>query len=167
MNGYYIMLAKQVYHTAMPYIISRQRYIIENNTQLWYNLLYKLEFDDEVISMSKKKNKKKSNWTPPKEYKNYFYASSDEEFKSKHPIGYVFLVMLGIVALLLPAIVFCVLVGTESGWVMLGFAGGFVFGIGLFNFVAIIIKQYLGHWVSIISFLVGGIMMLISWFLCR
>ena len=117
--------------------------------------------------MSKKKNKKKSNWTPPKEYKDYFYASSDEEFKAKHPIGYGFLVMLGIAALLLPAIVFCVLVGTESGWVMLGFAGGFVFGIGLFNFVAIIIKQYLGHWVSIISFLVGSIMMLISWFLCR
>ena len=126
-----------------------------------------LEFDKEVISMSKKKNKKKSNWTPPKEYKNYFYASSDEEFKAKHPIGYGFLVMLGIAALLLPAIVFCVLVGTESGWVMLGFAGGFVFGIGLFNLVAIIIKQYLGHWVSIISFLVGSIMMLISWFLCR
>ena len=130
-------------------------------------LLDKLEFDEEVISMSKKKNKKKSNWTPPKEYKNYFYASSDEEFKAKHPIGYGFLVMLGIAVLLLPAIVFCVLVGTESGWVMLGFAGGFVFGIGLFNFVAIIIKQHLGHWVSIISFLVGGIMMLISWFLCR
>ena len=130
-------------------------------------ILDKLEFDEEMISMSKKKNKKKSNWTPPKEYKNYFYASSDEEFKAKHPIGYGFLVMLGIAALLLPAIVFCVLVGTESGWVMLGFAGGFVFGIGLFNFVAIIIKQYLGHWVSIISFLVGGIMMLISWFLCR
>ena len=115
---------------------------------------------------TKKKNMKKSNWTPPKEYKNYFYASSDEEFKAKHPIGYGFLVILGIAVLLLPAIVFCVLVGTESGWVMLGFAGGFVFGIGLFNFVAIIIKQYLGHWVSIISFLVGGIMMLISWFLC-
>ena len=27
--GSYIMLAKQVYHTAMPHIISRQRYIIE------------------------------------------------------------------------------------------------------------------------------------------
>ena len=28
-NGYYIMLAVQVYHTATPYIISRKRYIIE------------------------------------------------------------------------------------------------------------------------------------------
>jgi len=114
-----------------------------------------------------KKKSKKSNWMPPKDYKNYFRASSDEEFKAKCPLGYIFLVILGIAALLLPAIVFCVLVETESLWVMLGFAGGFVFGIGLFNFVAIIIKQYLGHWVSIVSFLIGGIMMLISWFLCN
>ena len=91
---------------------------------------------------NQKKKKNKSNWTPPKGYKSYFYASSDEAFKAKHPIGYGFLVMLG-------------------------FAGGFIFGIGLFNFVAIIIKQYLGHWVSIVSFLIGGAMMLISWFLCR
>ena len=115
----------------------------------------------------RKKKKKKSNWTPPKNYIDYFSASSDEAFKEAHPIGYGFLVILGIAALLLPAIVFCILVGTESGWVMLGFAGGFIFGIGLFNFVAIIIKQYLGHWVSIISFLVGGIMMLVSYLLCR
>lgn len=115
--------------------------------------------------MSKKK--KKSSWALPKNYKDYFYASSDDEFKAKHPIGYGFLVALGLAALLLPAIVFSVLVGTESGWTILGFAGGFVFGIGLFNFVAIIIKQYLGHWVSIIAFLVGGIMMLLSWLLCR
>ena len=116
--------------------------------------------------MERKQNKK-SNWTPPKNYKDFFYASSDEEFKSKHPIGYVFLVILGITVLLLPAILFSVLVETDSGWLILGFAGGFIFGRGLFNFVAIIIKQYLGHWVSIISFLVGGGLMLISWFLCR
>ena len=126
----------------------------------------KLELDEEEDTMGKKKKHKKSSWTPPKDYKDYFYASSDDEFKAKHPIGYVFLVMLGITVLLLPALLFSIFVGTDNGWVMLGFAGGFVFGIGLFNFVAIIIKQYLGHWVSIISFLVGSIMMLISWFLC-
>ena len=27
-NGYYIILAKQVYHTAQPYIILHQRYFI-------------------------------------------------------------------------------------------------------------------------------------------
>lgn len=117
--------------------------------------------------MSKKKKQKKSNWTPPENYEDFFYPSSDEAFKAEHPIGYTFLVILGIAVLVLPAILFCVLVGSDSGWIMLGFAGGFVFGIGLFNFVAIIIKQYLGHWVSIVSFLVGGIMMWISWLLCR
>ena len=27
----------QIYHTASPYIISRQQYIIENRNKLWYN----------------------------------------------------------------------------------------------------------------------------------
>ena len=107
---------------------------------------------------------------PPKYYKNYFKDSSDDEFKEKHPIGYGFLVILGMTALLLPTILFSVLVvtlvETNSRWVLLGVAGSFVFGIGLFNFVAIIIKQYLGHLVSIVSFLVGGVMMLVSWLLC-
>lgn len=120
--------------------------------------------------MSKTKKQRKSNWLPPENYIDYFYASSDEAFKAAHPIGYVFLFLLGMTALLLPASLFCILVGiateTESGWMVLGAVGGFVFGIGLFNFVAII-KQYLGHWVSIISFLVGGIMMLVSWLLSR
>ena len=124
--------------------------------------------------MSKKK--KSSQWSPPKGYKNYFYASSDDEFKAKHPIGYFFLVMLGIFALLLPALIFGVFLGIEKGWILeganglwslLGLAGSFIFGIGLFNFVAIIIKQYLGHWVSIVSFLVGGLMMLASWILLK
>lgn len=115
--------------------------------------------------MSKKK--KPSSWTPPEDFEEFFLLTSDDDFKEKHPVGYFFLVMLGLAALLLPAILFSALVGTESGWVFLGFAGGFVFGIGLFNYIAIIIKQFLGHWVSIISFLIGGAMMLISYFLCR
>ena len=36
-NGYYIIFAKQIYHTALPYIISRQRYIIEKCNKRWYN----------------------------------------------------------------------------------------------------------------------------------
>lgn len=38
--------------------------------------------------MGKQKKCKHSNWTLPNDYKNYFYASSDDEFKAKHPIGY-------------------------------------------------------------------------------
>ena len=37
-----------------------------------------------------------------------------------------------------------------------GWLGAFLIGIGLFNFVAIILKQYLGHLLSILCFLIGG-----------
>ncbi len=120
--------------------------------------------------MSKKKNgkrkqQKQSKWTPPKGASAYFYASSDEEFKRRHPIGYFFLVLLGISALLLPAVLYTIYTiseGYNSGWIMFGWVGAFIIGIGLFNFVAIIIKQYLGHLVSILSFVIGGIMVAVS-----
>ena len=121
--------------------------------------------------MKKKKKKKPSQWTPPKGSKNYFKASSDEAFRKKHPVGYYFLVMLALVALLLPATLFSIAFGKaygwENAWIMLGWIGGFIFGIGLFNYVAIIIKQFLGHWVSLISFLIGSVLMLASWLICR
>ncbi|MBQ2662229.1 MAG: hypothetical protein IJF80_06230 [Clostridia bacterium] len=120
--------------------------------------------------MTKVKNNKPSKWKPPKNYRYYFDPDSDAEFKAEHPIGYKFLLALGIVALVLPmyAFILCVglLKGEGNGWEVLGAIGGFIFGIGLFNFVAIIIKQYLGHWVSIICFLLGGGLMALSWFLC-
>lgn len=61
---------------------------------------------------------------------------------------------------------FFILVNSYNNWLLLGIAGGFVFGIGLFNFVAKILNQYLGHWVSILCFFTGGIMMLLSFVLC-
>ena len=116
-----------------------------------------------------KKNKKKSNWTPPKGALAYFNPSSDDEFKAEHPIGYFFLVLLGITALLMPVIIFMyyyivyvVPVTDSPAWMILGWIGSFIIGIGLFNFVGIIIKQYLGHLVSIFSFLLGGIMVALS-----
>ena len=115
---------------------------------------------------NKKKNRKNnSKWTPPKGSSAYFSAASDYEFKEKHPIGYGFLVMLGIVALMLPVVLYLIFVmplQDNSPWLMLGWVGGFIIGIGLFNFVAIIIKQYLGHLVSILSFIIGGILIWIS-----
>ena len=115
---------------------------------------------------NKKKNHKKNrNWTPPKGASKYFSATSDYEFKARHPIGYGFLVLLGIVALMLPVALYLIFVlpyDINSPWLMLGWLGGFIIGIGLFNFVAIIIKQYLGHIVSILSFIIGGILIWIS-----
>ena len=123
------------------------------------------------MNKKKKHKNKHSHWMPPKDWKHYFDPSSDDEFKAAHPVGYFFFVMLSIIALFLPCILFGNVVGHacgwENGWIMLGCFGGFVFGIGLFNYAAIIVKQFLGHWVSIISFLIGGTMMFAGWFLCR
>jgi len=116
----------------------------------------------------KRKNKKRkqaSRWTPPKGAGAYFDPASDDAFREKHPVGYGFLVMLGIAALLLPVVLymaFLLPMDINSPWLILGWVGGFVMGIGLFNYVAILIEQFLGHLLSILSFLVGGILILVS-----
>lgn len=117
------------------------------------------------MAKKKKKNTKPNNWVPPEDYTDYFFAASDDAFKARHPWGYFFLVLLGITVLLLPVVlymIFVIPIAPNSPWVMLGWIGGFIIGVGLFNFVAIIIKQYLGHLVSIFSFLIGAICILIS-----
>ena len=73
---------------------------------------------------------------------------------------------MSIFALLLPVCIYVIYSSfvhpDGNGWLILGWVGAFIVGIGLFNFVAIIIKQYLGHWVSILSFLIGGILVAVS-----
>ena len=110
-------------------------------------------------------------WFPPKGSAAFFLMESDADFQRRHPVGYVFAVLLGIFALLLPEIIYLLVLlpphAPPSFGVFLGMAGGFIFGIGLFNFVAIILHQYLGHLVSILCFLIGGIMMAASLSLLR
>ena len=110
-------------------------------------------------------------WFPPKGSAAYFHMESDADFQRRHPVGYVFAVLLGIFALLLPMFVYVLLLlpidTPPSFGIFLGMAGGFIFGIGLFNFVAIILHQYLGHLVSILCFLIGGILMAASLSLLR
>lgn len=116
--------------------------------------------------MSEKKNSR-SKFLLPENADYYFNPASDDAFKRKHPVGYVFLVVLGLIALITPMIVYGVYVIANYGndanlWFLLGLFGSMSIGVCLFNFVAIIIKQYLGHLVSIISFLFGMILILIS-----
>ena len=118
-----------------------------------------------VVLCLKRKKASRQTEICPKIIKDYFSASSDDEFKTEHPVSYVFVVLLGLAVLLLPEILFFILVNSYNNWLLLGIAGGFVFGIGLFNFVAKILNQYLGHWVSILCFFTGGIMMLLSFIL--
>ena len=48
---------------------------------------------------------------------------------------------------------------------MLGFAGAFIVGVGLFNIVAAWIHQYLGHFVTLFCILGGGALTALSLFL--
>lgn len=98
-----------------------------------------------------------------------FTRESDYEFKTHHPILYKFVVLLGLLALFVPMFGYLVIaslfVSQSDYWMLLGLAGSFVFGVGLFNFVAIIMKQYLGLKLSIVTFTIGLALMAISiWF---
>ena len=93
-------------------------------------------------------------WSVPRNAAEYFSPYSDDIFKKAHPIAYGAIVFLGIVALLGPVagwIIYSLIVNPapNSFWLMLGFAGAFSIGIALFNIVAAILKQYLGHYVTL------------------
>ncbi len=78
-------------------------------------------------------------------------------------IGYKLMTVLGIAALCGPMIAWIAWIAASAGrldgtgaWSFVGWLGTFLIGIGLFNFVAILLKQYLGHLLSILCFLIGG-----------
>ena len=69
--------------------------------------------------------------------------------------------------MLLPPFLYLVIAGgvfhaPNSPWLMLGFAGAFVFGIGLYNIAAAWMEQYLGHLLTMLSFTVGAAMVAAS-----
>lgn len=111
-------------------------------------------------------NRKKLYWLPPKGFGEFFLSSSDDIYKAKHPVKYGFIVTLGLLALVGPTIIYAIFLYAmnigENVSVGLGMLGTFIIGIGLFNFVSIILNQYLGHLVSLVSFILGGILLIIN-----
>ena len=106
----------------------------------------------------------------PKDAWKYFSPEADREFKKKHPMGYGFLVALGMFVLVLPLMVLAVLDGLfpthNEGFVVPAGLGALLIGIGLFNLVAKIIGQYLGDWVTLGFLGLGGVITGVScWFL--
>ncbi len=104
---------------------------------------------------------------PPKGAAAFFSPTSDDAFKRAHPVGYRFLVALGLVALLGPMALWKALLvigrlPAVGAWPLLGAFGAFLFGIGLFNYVAIIIRQFLGHLLSIVCFAIGAVLIGLS-----
>ena len=114
--------------------------------------------------MSKKKYQKRHSGDY---YKKNKEARAAAKIQNRPWFAPLLMALLGIAVLVLPPVLFAVLVGTGSGWVVLGVIGGFFVGVGLFNYVAIFVKQFLGHRVSIVFFLLGGAMMVVSWLLCK
>ena len=113
------------------------------------------------------KNKKRRS---KREILSYFTPESDKWFKEKHPIGYGFLVALGVFSFMLPLlllIVYFVAGGDEpvGGWAILAILGCLVIGVGLFNIVAAIIRQYLGHLLTAICLGGGGLIVALSIFM--
>lgn len=93
---------------------------------------------------------------------------ADVSFHSKHPVAYVLLLTLGLIVFCLPWLAFAVGVryllpeAWDSGWMWLGVAGGFVAGVGLFNFIGAWLHQYLGHVFTLLCVGGGTLMMAVS-----
>ncbi|MBQ4560847.1 MAG: hypothetical protein IJA55_00775 [Clostridia bacterium] len=106
----------------------------------------------------------------PKNKWEFFFPESDETFKKLHPVGYYVLAFIGLAALMLPIILYMLYVScvnpSPNEWPMgLGFLGGFIMGIGLFNIVAAFIHQYLGHLLTVICLSGGSVIMAVSLYL--
>ena len=92
---------------------------------------------------------------------------SDDVYKRNHPIAYKLIVTLGLIAFIGPLVILGLVFmlndpgKTNTSFALLGAFGAMIIGIGLFNFVAILMKQYLGHLLSILCFLIGGLMVFV------
>ena len=133
-------------------------------------------FTQEILAFQKiygkdyKKTKPKFQRKAPKNKWEYFSAESDASFKYLHPIGYKILCGIGIIALLFPMVIYLTYTlainPAPNEWTLiLGQAGTFIIGIGLFNIVAAWIHQYLGHFLTFICIFGGGVLTALSLFL--
>ena len=118
------------------------------------------------------KPKSRYYWRFPGKEKLLYWSStvSDARFKMDHPKLYIPLTCLGIIAFFLPLLGFLfsalfICHDAVNAWIVLGLFGGMVFGTGLCNLVVAWMDQYLGHWVTIVCLVLGGIMMAASWVL--
>ena len=110
-------------------------------------------------------------WKLPKDVKNCFSPKQEKILKEKYGVFYTIHTILSIVILLIPFIVFLIIapsnafepttqIGNLCGAVggIFGLIGSFSIGISLVNIFMAFIKQYLGHWVTLIA-LIGGFML--------
>lgn len=110
-------------------------------------------------------------WNLPKNAKQYFSPKQETHLKEKYGKLYTLHTIFSVVILLIPFIVYlCIAPSnafeatTQSGNILgavggiLGLVGSLAIGVSLVNCFMAFIKQYLGHWVTLIAF-VGGVML--------
>lgn len=107
-------------------------------------------------------------WNLPKNAKYYFSPKQETHLKQKYGKLYTLHTIFSVVILLIPFIVYlCIAPGnafeatTQSGNILgalggfLGLVGSLAIGVGAVNCFMAFVKQYLGHWVTLIAFVVG------------
>ena len=117
-------------------------------------------------------------WKIPKNIKEYFSPKRERELKEKYGKLYTLHTVLSIVILLLPFFAFIFLIPTSAfeattklgdllsflGFT-LGFIGSLAIGIGFANIFMAIIKQYLGHFITLIAMTIGVALDMLGLFL--
>lgn len=112
--------------------------------------------------------KKNHHWKLPHNIKEYFSPKREKELKSKYGGWYTLHTILSVIILIVPFLAFMFLSPdnaltpqTQSGNLLgaiggiLGLVGSFSIGIGLVNVFSALLKQYLGHFVTLSSILLG------------
>lgn len=110
-------------------------------------------------------------WKLPKNTKSYFSPKQEKALKEKYGVFYTLHTILSIIILFVPFFAFLFLApsnafeATTQTGNLLGAIGGIVgligslsIGVGVVNVFMTLIKQYLGHWVTIIT-IVGGVLL--------
>ena len=117
-------------------------------------------------------------WKTPKNIKEYFSPKRERQLKEKYGKLYTLHIVLSIVILLLPFFVFIFLIPTSAfetttklgdllsflGFT-LGFIGSLAIGTCFANIFMAIIKQYLGHFVTLIAIAIGIVLDMLGLFL--
>ena len=116
-------------------------------------------------------------WKIPKDAKNYFTPKREKEIKEKYGMWYHFHTVLSIVILLAPFIVFMFMLpdnalepSTQKDNILggiggiIGLAASMSTGLGLANIFMCLIKQYLGHIVTLVAIISGLILYMLAIF---
>lgn len=113
----------------------------------------------------------KNNWKIPDDAKRFFTKEAEKEAKEKYGVWYRIHTIVSFVIIFVHAFAVLFLLTTNSpdtttkfgnllGGLggIIGLVGGFAIGVGLVNVFMALIKQYLGHLITLIG-LVGGILL--------